>query len=138
MRAVVVLLLALGGCSLLPTPSPDPDARPGVVPGQTWVAVHTPADWVAPQELSLEVGSQAWSITVDGGPGVVAYDLSEDTPVRLVGVDDCHAYAAFQAAPGGFYSIRFADDGSVSVNEIEMMEMGPGLAERDGGPTGCD
>lgn len=138
MRAVVVLLLALAGCSLLPTPSPDPDARPSIVPGQTWVAVHTPADWVAPQEMSLEVGNQAWSITVDGGPGVMVHDLSEVALVRLVGVEDCHAYAAFQAAPGSFYSIRFADDGSVSVEEVEMMETGPGLTKRDGGSTDCD
>lgn len=126
------MLLALGGCASLAPPEQEPAA-----PRQTWVAVHAPADWVAPQEMSLEVGDEAWSITVDGGPGVVAYDLPAVTIVRLIGVDDCHVYAAFDAAPGGFYSIRFADDGSVSVDEVEVMETGPGLIERDGGPTGC-
>ena len=58
--------------------------------------------------------------------------------VRLVGVGDCHVYAAFDANPGGFYSIRFADDGSVSIEEVEGMEGGPGLTERDGGPTDCE
>lgn len=136
--AVVLLFLAVGGCSLLPASRPDPAAHPGVVPAQTWVAVHTPADGVAPQEMSLEVGEHAWSITVDGGPGVVADDLPEVTLVRLVGMEDCHVYAAFDAAPGGLYSIRFADDGSVSVDEVEVMEAGPGLNERDAGPADCD
>jgi hypothetical protein len=61
--------------------------------------------------------------------------LSETSSVRLVGVGDCRVYAAFDANPGGFYSIRFAHFGSVSIDEIEDMEAGPGLNERDGGPT---
>jgi hypothetical protein len=132
-RAAIAMLIALGGCASLASPEPDPGA-----PRQTWVAVHTPADWVAPQEMSLEVGAQAWSITVEGGPGVVATDLSAVAAVRLIGVDDCHVYAAFDGAPGGLYAIRFADDGSVSIDQVEAVETGPGLIERDGGPTDCD
>lgn len=139
MRVVAALLLVLSGCSIAhPTPSPDPNALPGIMPAQTWVGVHVPADWVAPQEMSLELGDQAWSITVNGGSGVVSRDLSEITSVRLVGVEDCHVYAAFEAAPGALYSIRFEDDGSVSVNNISFMEAGPGLVERADGLTGCE
>ena len=128
MRALAPLLLLLTGCSIaLPTPTPDPAAQPGVIPTRTWVGVHVPADWVAPPEMSLEVGGQAWSITADGGAGVVSPDLSEIRSVRLVGVDDCHVFAAFEATPGAFYAIRFADDGSVSIEEVAVMEAGPGL-----------
>ena len=130
MRVVGALVLLLTGCSIaLPTPRPDPAAQPGPIPTRTWVGVHVPAGWVAPQEMSLEVGDQAWSITVDGGAGVVSPDLSEI---------DCQILAAFEATPGAFYSIRFADDGSVSVEEVADMDAGPGLVERDGGLTDCE
>jgi hypothetical protein len=82
--------------------------------------------------MSLEVGGQAWSITVIGGAGVISPILPQTSSVRLVGVGDCHVYAAFDANPGGFYSIRFADDGSVSINEVEFMEAGPGLTSLTG------
>ena len=95
MRVVVALLLVLSGCSIaLPTPTPDPAAQPGIVPAQTLIAVHGPVDWVVPQEMSLEIGDQAWSMTVDGGSGVAGDILSEVSLVRLVGVDDCHVYAS--------------------------------------------
>lgn len=139
MRVVAALLLLLTGCSIaLPTPRPDPAAQPGLIPTRTWVGVHVPADWVAPQEMSLEVGDQAWSITVGGGAGVVSPDLAEISSVKLVGVDDCHVFAAFEATPGAFYSIRFADDGSVSIEEVAGMEAGLGLVQRDGGLTDCE
>jgi hypothetical protein len=95
-------------------------------------------DWVPPQEMSLEVDGHAWAITVVGGAGVISPILSETSSVRLVGVGDCRVYAAFDANPGRFYSIRFAHDGSVSIAEVEDMEAGPGLNERDGGPTDCE
>jgi hypothetical protein len=65
--------------------------------------VHVPADWVPPQEMSLEVDGHAGAITVVGGAGVISLILSETTSVRLVGVGDCRVYAAFDANPGGFY-----------------------------------
>lgn len=139
MRVVTSLLFLLTGCSIaLPTPTPDPAAQPGLIPTRTWVGVHIPADWVAPQDMSLEVGDHAWSITVDGGAGVVSTDLSEISSVMLVGIDDCHVFAAFEATPGALYSIRFAADGSVSIEEVADMEAGPGLVERDGGLTDCE
>lgn len=132
MRAAILMLLALSGCT-----HPQPPA-PSAATQQTWVAVHAPADWVAPQELILEVGDRAWSITPDAGPGVVAHDIAGTATVRLVGVEDCRVYAAFEVVPGARYSIRFADDGSASVRTVEMMETGPGLVERPDGPTDCD
>lgn len=141
MRAMAALLFSLTGCSIaLPTPTPDPSAMPGIIPAQTWITVGTPSDGVPPQEMSLELGRQAWSITVDGGAGVMAAVLSEVTSVRLVGVRDCHVYAAFEAAPGSNYWIRFGDDGSVSVEDATGQEQpaGPGLNEREGGPTDCE
>jgi hypothetical protein len=138
MRIATAVLLLLSGCSTAP-PSPISEAVPGVIPpAQTWIGVHVPADWVPPQEMSLEVDGQAWSITVVGGAGVISPVLPETSSARLVGVGDCHVYAAFDANPGGFYSIRVADDGSVSIEEVEGMEAGPGLTERDGGPTDCE
>jgi hypothetical protein len=139
MGALVAIVFLLAGCSIaLATPPPDPAAQPGLIPTRTWVGLHVPADWVPPQEMSLEVGDQAWSITVDGGAGVVSPVLSEISSVKLVGVDDCHVFTAFEATPGAFYSIRFADDGSVSIEEVADMEAGPGLVERDGGLTDCE
>ena len=70
--------------------------------------------------------------------GVVSAGLSEVSPVKLVGVDDCHVFAAFEATPGALYLVRFAGDGSVSIEEVADMEAGPGLVERDGGPTDCE
>jgi hypothetical protein len=140
MRVVAALLVLLTGCSIgFPTPTPDPAAMPGVVPAQTVIGVFGPADWVPPQELSLEIGDQAWSILAEGGHGVAGRNLSDVTFVRLVGVDDCHVYAAFEAAPGAFYSIRFAEDGSVSVKDItaQGIEDGPALGEREGGLADC-
>jgi hypothetical protein len=138
MRVATAVLLVIGGCSTAP-PSPTSEAVPGVIPPtRTWIGVHVPADWVPPQEMSLDVDGQAWAITVVGGAGVISLILSETSSVRLVGVGDCRVYAAFDANPGGFYSIRFADDGSVSIDEVEDMEAGPGLNERDGGPTDCE
>lgn len=138
MRIAAAVLLLISGCSTALS-SPTSEAVPGVIPpARTWIGVHVPADWVPPQEMSLEVDGQAWSITIVGGAGVVSPILPETSSVRLVGVRDCHLYAAFDANPGGFYSIRFADDGSVSVDEIGDMEAGPGLTERDGGPTDCE
>jgi hypothetical protein len=138
MRIAPAVLLVVSGCSIA-LPSPTSEAVPGVIPPtRTWIGVHVPADWVPPQEMSLEVDGQAWAITVVGGAGVISPILAETSSVRLVGAGDCHVYAAFDANPGGFYSIRFAANGSVSIEEVEDMDAGPGLTERDGGPTDCE
>jgi hypothetical protein len=136
MRVAVALLLVIAGCSTA-QPRPTSDAVPGVIPpAQTWIGVLVPESWVPPQEMSLEVDGQAWSITALGGAGVITPTLSDTSSVRLIGVSDCHEYAAFDANPGGAYSIRFADDGSVTVGEQDgALAMGPGLVERPGGPV---
>jgi hypothetical protein len=153
--ASAALLLFLSGCASVPPmasvpmaservpavtsaalPSPTswvPDVSP---PAQAHFAVYPPYDgWVVPQELSLEVGEEAWSIETTGRYGVTTPMLSEITRVRLFGVDDCHLYAAFDAAPGGAYVIRFAEDASTSIEQYDGIEDGPGLVERD--LTGC-
>ena len=138
MRVMSGLLLSLTACSTaIHTPSQDPAAEPGLIPTQTWVGVQIPADWPAQQELSLEVGDQAWSIIPEEGGGVVSSDLSRVASVRLVRVDDCHVVAAFEAGPRAYYSISLASDGSALIEEVEAMAAGPGLIERDGGLTGC-
>jgi hypothetical protein len=119
---VAVLVTVLGACT-----STDE---------QTWIGVRGPT---LPQELSLEIGDQAWSVTPLDGSGVVAADLSGATRVRLVGVSDCHVYASFDAEPGSRYAIRFSpSDPEVVVEQVEMLEMGPGLVERSDGVTDCD
>jgi hypothetical protein len=90
---------------------------------------------VPPQELSLEVGEEAAPIETTGNYGVTSPMLSEITRVRLFGVEDCHLYAAFDAAPGGAYLIRFAEDASTSIEQYDGLEDGPSLGDRD--LTGC-
>jgi hypothetical protein len=112
-----------------------PDVSP---PAQAWIAVYPPSDgWPVPQELSLEVGDEASYIDASGSWGVTSPMLSKITRVRLFGVEDCHLYGAFDAAPGGQYFIRFAEDASTSVEQVSAIESGPGLGERDR-LTGCE
>src|SRR5918999_3719137 len=148
--ASAALLLFLGGCASVPPvasetapavsspalPSPTywvPDVNP---PAEAHFAVYPPYDgWVPPQELSLEVGEEAAPIETTGNYGVTSPMLSEITRVRLFGVEDCHLYAAFDAAPGGAYLIRFAEDASTSIEQYDGLEDGPSLGDRD--LTGC-
>jgi hypothetical protein len=150
--ASAALLVFLSGCASAPPepsetvppvtspafPSPTfeiPDVSP---PAQAWIAVYPPRDgWVVPQELSLEVGDEASYIDASGSWGVTSPMLSTITPVRLFGVEDCHLYAAFDAAPGGQYVIRFAEDASTSVEQVAAIDSGPSLGERDR-LTGCE
>jgi hypothetical protein len=144
-------LVVLSGCASAPSEASEsvppvtstaipsstfeiPDVSP---PAQAWIAVYPPRDgWVPPQELSLEVGDQASVIDTTGSFGVTSPMLSTITRVRLFGVGDCHLYAAFDAAPGGQYVIRFAEDASTSLEQVAFIESGPGLGERE--PTGCE
>jgi hypothetical protein len=149
MRVTSALLLVIAGCSIeapSPTaiPTPTPTFRPGLEPpAQTWIGVWARAGTVPPQEMSLEVDGQAWSFFVvtegdGGGGGVTSFTLSDTSSVRLVAVADCHVFASFEANPGRMYGIRFEEDGSVSVQELDGIEAGPSLGEREGGPTDCD
>ena len=141
MRVVAVMLLLIGGCSGAPhtTTSSEQTAPPANTSALTGIAVYPPFDgWVTGQDLSLEVGDQAWSLT-DGGSGVISPILSEISAVRLFGVGDCHVHAAFEAAPGRDYIVRLAEDGSASVEESTIgLEDGPGMGEREDGLTGCE
>lgn len=99
--------------------------------------MYGPIDWSPPDRMSLEVAGTAWSITPDGGGGVVTESLTSAAEVRLVGLEDCRLYARFHATPGSAHIIRFAPDGSVLVqdNTGGILESGPGLVER--APSGC-
>ncbi len=81
--------------------------------------------------MTLEVGEAAWSITPPGVGGVVTPDLADPAEVRLVGVETCREYAAFDITPGSAWIMRFAADGSVTVEDAAggAREMGPGLVE---------
>lgn len=127
-------------CDPSASPGPDPDCpipTRSVVSGQTWIGVYPPLEgWDMPQTLSLEVGGEAWRLPAPTGWGVVSMTLSDPKPVTLLGVDDCHQYAAFDVAPGGLYVIRFAEDHSTSVEQAEFIDSGPALAE-PAALTGC-
>jgi hypothetical protein len=112
--------------------SPTVQAIPGVTPpAQVWIAVFPPSsDWLIPQAMSLEVGNEAWHVGPPENGGVISPILGDFTPVTLFGTDDCHVYASFVAAPGGFYFIRFAEDASTSVEQVDGLDAGPGLGER--------
>lgn len=129
---ISILAMTLAGCALT-TPQSAPES-----PSQTWLAVHGPRDWFPTEEMSLEIGDAAWAITPAGGGGVVTPDLSQASKVRLVGIGDCRAYASFSVTPGSAWIIRFAADGSVTVEDAagQAHEMGPGLVERQ--PSGCE
>jgi len=87
--------------------------------------------------MSLEIAGRAWTITPEGGGGVVMEALAERVEVRLVGDDDCRVYASLDAAPGSAHIIRFAADGSVGLEDVTggFLDMGPALVERD--PSNC-
>ena len=125
-RALIAIsVTTLTGCASL---APEAPAEPG---GQTWLAVHGPRDWMPSEPMSLEIAEGAWTITPDGGGGVVTPDLAGPAEVRLFGVETCREYALFDIAPGSAWIIRFAQDGSVSVEDAagHAREIGPGLVE---------
>ena len=102
--------------------------------GMTWIAVTGPADSVAQEELVLETSNRAWF----GYGGVIGIEAATSLPVRLVGRESCRIYASFSAASGTRWVIRFAQDGSASVEDWTGREMdaGPALAERPA--SGCE
>jgi hypothetical protein len=130
MAVALLGFVAIASTACAEPPSPEPAA-------QTWIAVYGPIDWSPPDRMSLEVAGTAWSLTPDGGGGVVTESLTSPAEVRLVGLDDCRLYARFDATPGSAHIIRFAPDGSVQVqdNTGGIMELGPGLVER--APSDC-
>lgn len=125
--ALAIAALTLAGCgSSIPT-----------APAQTWLAVHGPRDWTAPEAMSLEIGDRAWTMTPAGGSGVVTPDIADQAHVRLIGMETCREYAAFDISAGSSWIIRFEEDGAVTVEDAAggPREMGPGLVE--GPPSVC-
>lgn len=127
---LVALAISVAGCVLR---MPEPP-----LPPQTWLSVDGLRDWAHSEQMSLEVGERAWSITPLGGPGVVTPALTEPAHVRLVGLETCQEYASFDITPGSAWIINFALDGSVTVVDAAQVAhaMGPGLVE--GPPSDCD
>jgi hypothetical protein len=124
-----IAAVVLSGCGGLSTSNP--------AESPTWLAVRGPVDWIPPEPMSLEIDGSAWSITPEGGGGVVTPEVTTSAEVRLLAVEGCHLYASFEVAPGSAHVISFAADGSVAVVDVagQAREMGPGLVERP--PTGC-
>ena len=131
---VLVLVLALSACALEPTSSVAPATTTVSEPAsQTWVAVHGPGDSEAPEDLVLEIGDTAWF----GYGGIVSVETAGVLDVRLVGRESCRSYASFSAAAGTRWVIRFAEDGTVGMEDWtgQGMDSGPALGERE--PSGC-
>lgn len=131
---VLVLVLALSACALEPRASEAPaTSTVSALAGQTWVAVTGPANSEAPEDLVLEIGDTAWF----GYGGVVGVETAGVLEVRLVGRESCRSYASFSAAAGSMWVIRFAQDGTVGVEDWtgQGMDAGPALGERE--PSGC-
>jgi hypothetical protein len=127
---VVVALAALVVTACARPAGPEPG-------GEAWIRVTGPRDWPPPGAMSLEFDGSAWSITPEGGGGVVSKELSERTEVRLIGLANCHVLARLEVAPGSAHIIRFAADGSVGMEDITGgdIELGPALVEA--APSGC-
>jgi hypothetical protein len=132
LASIAILGMAVAGCASLTT------GTPANSPAQTWLAIHGPRDWIAPEPMTLEVGEAAWPITPPGVGGVVTPDLADRAEVRLVGVETCREYAAFDITPGSAWIMRFAANGSVTVEDAAggAHEMGPGLV--DGPRSNCE
>ncbi len=98
-----------------------------------WVAVTGPANSEAPEDLVLEIGDTAWL----GYGGVVSVKAAGVLDIRLVGRESCRSYVSFSAAARSMWVIRFAEDGTVGVEDWtgRGMEAGPALGERE--PSGC-
>jgi hypothetical protein len=125
------VVFALSACATDAAPTEMP-ARSDP-PGQTWVAVTGPANFEAPEDLVLEIGETAWF----GYGGVVSVETQSALDVRLVGRESCRSYASFEAPAGTMWVIRFADDGTVAIEDWtgRGMDAGPALGERE--PSGC-
>lgn len=106
-------------------PSIGPVPTPEAV-GLTWIAVTGPADWVAPEPMSLVIGDTQWN--ADSG-GVVSLDLAAGTDVRLIGLTTCTVYADVDVDSGETWVIRFDAAGHVGVEDWtgRGMDAGPGL-----------
>lgn len=127
-------VFALSACATDAAPSETPArSAPSEVPGQLWVAVTGPADSEGPEDLVLEIGDTAWF----GYGGVISVETQSALDVRLVGRESCRSYAGFEAPAGTKWVIRFADDGTVGVEDWtgRLMDLGPALGERE--PSGC-
>jgi hypothetical protein len=129
--------IVCSACGLLPQPvTCDPETQDC---DAVWVTVTGPADWHAPQDFVLEIGTNAWPIQEGDGGGVVAVELApeENVIVRLVQPRPCHAVVEFAALPGSNWVIRFAADGTPRVEDWtgEGSALGPALNE--GQSTGC-
>lgn len=92
-------------------------------------------DW-PPERIVLEVGDQAWVLAPDLGGGTVLVSGSTALRVRVLWADDCRAIASFSAEAGARYIVRFSVDNEVTVEQVESVEMGPGLGEPTTSP--CD
>jgi hypothetical protein len=89
------------------------------------------------ESLVLEVGARSFAISGAGGGGVaIVRDPAPLYVVRIITVS-CRLLVAFEAAPGTAHVVRFANDGSVTVEHIPTLtiELGPALAE--GPPVDC-
>jgi hypothetical protein len=106
---------------------------PSDLPRQILVAVTGPANSDVPEDLVLEVGDTAWF----GYGGVVSVETQSALGVRLVGRESCRSYASFEAPAGTMWVVRFADNGTVGVEDWtgRGMDAGPALGERE--PSGC-
>jgi len=126
--ALLVLGAVLAACQgfYLATPIP-----------QTWIGILGPLGWTPPEELSLELGGSAWSITAESPHGVVTVFPGRPVEVTLWGALTCRRYALFEAPAGSLYRIVFLEDGSIRIDDLhgQAIEMGPSLPER--APTGC-
>jgi hypothetical protein len=86
---------------------------------------------VPDDELSLEIGGAAWAVA-DGSAGSAGLSAPDPQVVRLLRIADCEEIAAFEADPGSAHALVFADDGSVSVEDLDAdHESGAPLERRD-------
>lgn len=106
-------------------PSTGPVPTPAAT-GETWIVVTGPADWVAPEPMSLVIGDTQWNAD---SHGVVSVALGARADVRLIGIIPCTVYADFDVDAGDSWVIRFDASGTVGVEDVTGggMEAGPGL-----------
>jgi hypothetical protein len=141
LRSIVALTVVLltSACGLL-LPSPAATCNPEQQTcGEVWVLVTGPAGWLAPRDYVLEIGGTGWPIEEGEGGGVVAVTFVENTRVaiRLVQPQTCQAAVGFSALAGSHWVIRFAADGTTTVEDWtgRPMDLGPALGQ--GQPSDC-
>ena len=138
LAGLVTLALMCSACGVL---IDSPSACDPEIPScnEVWVTVTGPENWLQPEDYVLEISAQGWPVDEGAGGGVVAVQLErgQRVLVRLVRPRDCVAIAEFAALPGSNWVIRFAADGTTSVEDWTGRghEMGPGLVE--GQRTDC-